>query len=248
MTVTSLFTAMGGLQEITAQMQATVSNLANLQTPGYTAIQAQALAAPYSGANAPPGADVVALVPGPDPSPGPLVHTGNPLDVAIHGQAWLAVQQPDGSTALTRDGSLHINNAGLLTTSDGNPIQGTGGAPISVPAVTSLSIGADGTISGVPAGSPGAPPQSYGKIRLVQTPAGPMQDIGDSLFTPPDGATLQDATNASLAQTYLNGSSVDETQAMMTLISDSRSYQSQSQLIKTQVSSGDNLNTLLAQG
>jgi flagellar basal body rod protein FlgG len=75
-----------------------------------------------------------------------------------------------------------------------------------------------------------------------------MQDIGDSLFTPPAGATLQDAPNASLAQTYLNGSSVDETQAMMTLISDSRSYQSQSQLIKTQVSSGDNLNSLLAQG
>jgi flagellar basal-body rod protein FlgF len=248
MTVTSLFTSMAGLQEITAQMQATASNLANLQTPGYNAIQAQALAAPYSGANAPPGADVVALVPGPDTSAGPLVHTGNPLDVAVHGQAWLAVQQPDGTTALTRDGSLAINNAGLLTTSDGSPILGAGGSPISVPNLAKLEIGADGTVSGVPASTPGAPAQNYGKIRLVQTPSGPMQDIGNSLFTPPAGVALQDAPTASLAQNYLNGSNVDETQSMITLLSDSRSYQTQTQLMKTQVSGGDSLNTLLAQG
>jgi flagellar basal-body rod protein FlgF len=247
MTVSSLFTSMAGLQEITAQMQATASNLANLQTPGYNAIQAQALAAPYSGANAPPGADVVALVPGPDISAGPLQHTGNPLDVAVHGQAWLTVQTPAG-TALTRDGSLAINNAGLLTTSDGNPILGAGGAPISVPNLAKLEIGADGTVSGVPASTPGAPAQSYGKIRLVQDPVGPMQDLGNSQFSPPAGEALRDAPNAALAQGYLNGSNVDETISMMTLISDSRSYQTQTQLMKTQVSGGDALNTLLAQG
>jgi len=117
-----------------------------------------------------------------------------------------------------------------------------------VPNLAKLEIGADGTVSGVPASTPGAPAQSYGKIRLVQDPVGPMQDLGNSQFSPPAGEALRDAPDAALAQGYLNGSNVDETVSMMTLISDSRSYQTQTQLMKSQVSGGDSLNTLLAQG
>jgi flagellar basal-body rod protein FlgF len=247
MDLSSLYTSMAGLQEVSAQLEATAANLANSQTPGYAAVQAAAIAAPYRGSNAPPGADVVALVPGPDTSAGPLQHTGDPLDVGINGDAWLQVQTPQGN-ALTRDGSLAISNAGILTDSAGNPILSAGGAPISVPNLASLSIGPDGTISGVPAATPGAPPQSYGQIGLVATPTGAMTDLGGSKFAPPSGATLQAATSASLSQTYLNGSNVDPTAAMMTLISDSRSYQTQTDLMKSQSSGSQSLNTLLGQG
>ena len=65
----SLYTSMAGLQAINARMEATASNLANAQTPGYAAVQAVEEAATYQGANAPTGADVVALTPGPDPDP-----------------------------------------------------------------------------------------------------------------------------------------------------------------------------------
>jgi flagellar basal-body rod protein FlgF len=243
----SLYTTMAGLQDITAQIQATAANLANSQTAGYAAVQAAAVAAPYIGANAPAGADVVAQTPGPDTSAGPLEHTGDPLDVAVHGDAWLEVQTANGN-ALTRDGSLVINNAGILSDSAGDPVLGTGGSPISVPDLASVAIGADGTISGVPAATPGAPAQAIGKIRMVATPAGVLTDIGNSLYAPAQGAALTTDNKATVVQAYLNGSNVDEAKTMVNMIADSRSYQLQAELLKSQSAGGQSLNALLAQG
>jgi len=243
----SLYTTMAGLQDITAQIEATSANLANSQTAGYAAVQASAVAAPYAGGNAPVGADVVAEVPGRDTMPGPMTSTGDPLNVAVGGDAWLEVQTPSGN-ALTRDGSLQITSAGILADSAGNPILGTTGSPISVPNLAKLQIGADGTVSGVPASTPGGPATSIGQIRLVATPAGGLTDIGDSLFAPAPGASLQTDTTATLSQTYLNASNVDLTQTMMTMITESRSYQLQTQLMKSQAAGSDSLNAMLAQG
>jgi flagellar basal-body rod protein FlgF len=246
--MSSLYTSMAGLQAITARMEATSSNLANVQTPGYAAVQAVTEAAPYAGANAPGGADAVALAPGPDTTQGALTHTGDPFNVGLSGNAWLQVQTPNGSTALTRDGSLELSAAGILTDTAGDPVLNAGGAPISLPSLAKLEIGADGTISGVPASSPGGPAQSFGQLGMVATPAGGLTDLGNSLFAPATGAPLTPATGAKLEQGYLNGSNVDPTQAMMELIQDSRSYQLQTQMMKTQTGGGADLNTLLAQG
>ncbi len=88
----ALFTTMAGLQAISARMDAVAANLANQQTPGYAAVQAMTEAANYQGANAPPGADAVALTSGPDLTQGSLKHTGDPMNVALGGNAWLEVQ------------------------------------------------------------------------------------------------------------------------------------------------------------
>jgi flagellar basal-body rod protein FlgF len=237
---------MAGLQAITARMDAVSSNLANAQTPGYAAVQAMTEAAPYTGANAPGGADAVALTPGPDTTQGPLSHTGDPFDVGLSGNAWLQVQTAAGN-ALTRNGSLQLSAAGILTDAEGDPVLDAGGSPISLPSLAKLEIGADGTVSGVPSSSPGGLAQSFGKIALVTAPASGLTDLGNSLFAP--AVTPLPATGAKLEQGYLNGSNVDPTQSMMDLIQDSRSYQLQTELMKTQTGSGDSgLNTLLAQG
>jgi flagellar basal-body rod protein FlgF len=243
----SLYTTMAGLQAINARMEATSSNIANVDTPGYAAIQAMTEAAPYVGANAPGGADAVALTPGPDTQAGPLNRTGNPLDVGLAGDAWLQVQTPNGN-ALTRDGTLQVTNAGILADSAGDPVLGVGGQPISVPTLAKLEIGSDGTVSGVPANSTSGQAQTYGQINLVATPAGAMTSLGGSLFAPPAGAAVQQTLTGSVHQGYLNGSNVDPTRSMMDLISDSRSYQMQTDLIKNQSSGDQGLNTLLAQG
>ena len=243
----SLFTTMAGLQAITASMQALSSNLANTATTGYQAVQIATEADPYSGSNAPSGADTTALTPNPDIAPGPLTQTGDPLDVAVGGDAWLQVQTAHG-TALTRDGSLQVTNEGILADGAGNPVLSAGGQPISVPSVTKLTIGADGTVSGTLASQPNAAPQSFGQIGLVATPGGLLTPISGTLFSPPAGAALQPATNGSLHQGYLNQSNVDATQAMMDLINESRSYQLQTTMLKTQSTNNDALNTLLTQG
>jgi flagellar basal-body rod protein FlgF len=241
----SLYTSMAGLQAITARMDAVSSNLANVQTPGYAAVQAMTEAAPYTGGNAPGGADAVALTPGPDTTPGALSHTGDPFDVGLSGNAWLQVQTANGN-ALTRNGSLQLSAAGILTDAQGDPVLNTGGSPISLPSLAKLQIGADGTVSGVPSSSPGGLAQSFGQIALVTAPATSLTDLGNSLYAP--ASTPLPATDAKLEQGYLNGSNVDPTQAMMDLIQDSRSYQLQTELMKTQTGSDAGLNTLLAQG
>ena len=77
---------------------------------------------------------------------GSLQRTDRPLDVAIQGEGFLRVRLPDGRDALTRDGSLHIDGAGNLTTSTGSLVQ----PAIKVPTGTAedeVSIGADGTVT-----------------------------------------------------------------------------------------------------
>jgi flagellar basal-body rod protein FlgF len=245
----TLYTSMAGLQAVQVRMAAVAANLANLQTNGYAAVQAATVAAPYTGPDAPAGADAVALTPGPNPTQGALIHTGDPLNVGLGGDAWLTVQTSAG-TALTRDGSLSISAAGILTDSDGNPVLSAGGAPISVPRLAKLEIGADGTVSGIPASSPGSNPQNFGQIGMVKTPTGTMTPLGGSRYAAPAGAGLVPATDGSVNQGYLNGSNVDPTQAMVEMIDDSRSYQLQAELMKGQGGGGASadLNALLTGG
>jgi flagellar basal-body rod protein FlgF len=247
MSADSLYTTMSGLQAITADMQATASNLSNVQTTGYSAVQAAVEAAPYTGGNAPSGADAVALTPNPNLTPGPAQHTGSAFDVAVSGDAWLEVQTPTGN-AISRNGSLQVTNAGILADNAGNPVLSTTGQPISLPQLARLEIGSDGTVSGVPANSQSGQAQVYGQINIVATPPGTLTPLNGAMFSVPAGAALQPATNGALEQGYLNGSNVDPTTTMMDMISDSRSYQLQTNLMKTQADGGQALNTLVAQG
>lgn len=243
----TLYTGMAGLQAISAQMQAVASNLANSQTPGYEAVQAVTEAQLYQGPNAPAGADATAITLGPDLKPGPLKQTGDPMNVGIGGDAWMQVQT-SGGIALTRNGSLSISAGGLLTDSAGDPVLNSNGTPISLPSLSKLEIGSDGTISGVLASDTSGNARSFGQIALVSTPAGTLSSLGGSLYQAPSGTAFTPATNGSLHQGYLNDSNVDPTTAMMEMINSSRSYQLQTDLMKNQSSASQDLNNLLAQG
>ena len=59
-----------------------------------------------------------------DFSQGSVQPTGNPLDVAISGNAFLTVQTPRGER-YTRNGALQINSQGQLVTSEGLQVIGT---------------------------------------------------------------------------------------------------------------------------
>lgn len=60
---------------------------------------------------------------------GELVRTDNPLDVAVHGDAWMAIQTPNGQV-YTRDGRMRMNETGDLQTINGYPVLDVGGAPL----------------------------------------------------------------------------------------------------------------------
>ena len=147
------------------------NNLANVSTTGFKAQLSAFRAVPVVGPGlcrrAPSRSDSTL---GTDLTPGPLMPTGRPLDVAVKGKGWIAVRGADGSEAYTRDGGLQVSANGLLQTRSGLTVLGDGG-PITVPPNSTVTIGGDGTVSVIPTdGVPNAV-SIVGRIKLVNPPA-----------------------------------------------------------------------------
>ena len=80
-----------------------------------------------------------------DMSQGGIQQTGNPLDVAIDGDAFLVVQTPRGER-YTRNGALQINAQGQLVTSAGDQVLGDSGPILFGASDRDIIINPDGTI------------------------------------------------------------------------------------------------------
>jgi flagellar basal-body rod protein FlgF len=80
-----------------------------------------------------------------DHSQGTLQTTGNPLDLALSGRGFFAVQGPTGPL-YTRNGSFHLAADGRLATADGYPVNGSGGAPLILQGARPIEISSDGTV------------------------------------------------------------------------------------------------------
>jgi flagellar basal-body rod protein FlgF len=82
-----------------------------------------------------------------DLGPGVLEETGNPLDLAVNGDGYFAVETPNGPR-YTRGGHFSLSGEGTVVTSGGYPLLDAGGAQIRVPPESAgISIARDGTIS-----------------------------------------------------------------------------------------------------
>ncbi len=166
---------------------------------------------------------------------GNLIHTENPMDVAIQGRGFLEILMPDGSLAYTRDGSFEMNAQGILVTSSGYQLQPV----VSVPAATqSITIGSDGTVTAQIAGSPA--PQQIGTIQLTDflNPLG-LQPAGENLFRetlssgPPQAGTPGLAGLGTLVQGALESSNVNVVEELVNMIETQRAYEMNSKAIST---------------
>jgi flagellar basal-body rod protein FlgG len=163
------------------------------------------------------------------------VPTGNSLDVAIEGDGFIQVTQPNGETRYTRDGALRMNAAGNLVTSDGFLIS----PQITIPAeAQSISISTDGTVQVQTAGS--STPSSVGQLTLTRfpNPAG-LSAEGRNLFaeTASSGSPSSSAPGlngtGSLKSGYLEGSNVDVVAELTNLIIAQRAYEFNTRSIRT---------------
>lgn len=169
-----------------------------------------------------------------DLSAGPMQRTGNPLDLAIDGNAFFVVQTPRGER-YTRNGSLQTNAAGELVTSEGFHILGDGGPIVLQPQDRNITISADGTIS-VREGANAAIDAQRGKIRLASF-AQPerLQKDGSSTFLAP--ATVQaqaPAQDVRVVQGAIEKSNVRGVVEMARMIEINRAYASVSSLLERQ--------------
>jgi flagellar basal-body rod protein FlgF len=66
-----------------------------------------------------------------DIAPGSIEATGNPLDLAVTGEAWFAQLHDDG-IVYTRDGRVTLDAEGTLLSAEGAPLLDAGGAPMRI--------------------------------------------------------------------------------------------------------------------
>lgn len=168
-----------------------------------------------------------------DLTSGPNERTGNPLDVAIDGKGFLAVQTPGGER-YTRDGALQINAQGQLVTNGGNLVLGTNGPITMQPTDRNINISADGTIT-VNEGQVTQVDSIRGKLRLVSfNNPQRLQKEGANLFSAPAGTPALADTASRINQGFIEKSNVNAITEMSRMMQVSRTYQSVATLMQQQ--------------
>ena len=139
-------TAASGLRARMESLDLLANNVANASTGGYKADREF-----YSLYTAPEAADNSASTmpvierPWTDFSPGLIHETGSPLDMALTGPGFFAVNGPSGPL-YTRNGSFRVSSAGNLVTTDGYAVRGGAGSAVSIQRGRPFDIAADGTV------------------------------------------------------------------------------------------------------
>lgn len=223
-----LWIAMNGADAAFAKQAVIANNLANVNTTGFRAQIDATRALPVEHEGLPTRVYTIEETPAPDLKPGPVTRTGRPLDIAVNGRGWIAVQAPDGKPALTRNGNLTVNSQGVLETAAGNPVLGTNGQPITVPPMSTLQIGHDGTVSGVPQGAQPDAPVTLGRIELVNPTPSTLYRSGGGLFR--SRVKLTPDPSVTVTPRALEGSNVSAVDSMVKLIQASRSFDTQIRL------------------
>lgn len=151
-----LYVTLSGQIAIDRRMATIANNIANLGTVGYRADELK-FDTVLSRVSRQPTAFASSGDSFVSERAGGFNKTGNPLDVAITGKGWLAIQTPQGA-AYTRDGRMQISPEGQLQTLNGYPVLDAGLAPIELNTRGgTVQIGRDGAIrqSGKQAGGLG---------------------------------------------------------------------------------------------
>lgn len=206
------------------------NNVANVTTNGFKARNQrfEEYLAPTAKADAfPRGSQRLSYVMdkgvGLDVAQGAIELTGNPLDVAIRGEGFFAVQTRAGER-YTRDGAFNLNANGELVTSSGAKVVGESGAIAFSPQDGRIEIGADGTITtgqGV-----------RGRIKLVKF-ADPQSLVneGDNLFSS-QRAGQPLGKDGRVEAGALERSNVKPVLEMSRLVEVSRAYQNVSSMLQ----------------
>ncbi len=167
---------------------------------------------------------------------GPLEITDQALDIAIQGEGFFVVGDP-ANPSLTRDGRMTMRADGtLVLAGSGLPVLGTDGRAVRVdPAAGPVQIATDGVVS-----QNGA---AVGRIRVADVPdRDVLMKVGAGLFAGLDGRplTLIDAAGM-VRQGAVEGSGVDEIDALMQIQNASRAAQSNIGMIDMQNKMQDRL-------
>jgi flagellar basal-body rod protein FlgF len=241
-----LYIAMSGAKQNMQALAINANNLANAKTTGFKADLAQARTMQAFGEGQPTRVFSMTERASQNFDSGSLLTTGRPLDVAIKGDGWFAVQTPTLSNggagtlggavqgeAYSRQGHLRLTEDGTLETSNGELVLGDNG-PIVLPLpVSNIQISPDGTIMVQPEGAPSTVQEEIGRIKLVNPDVRMLEKGADGLFRRKDGQVeLSDAT-VQVQGGSLESSNVNPLSEMTDMIALQRQFEMHLKLMKT---------------
>ncbi|MGI2258616.1 flagellar basal-body rod protein FlgG [Shewanella sp. GXUN23E] len=164
---------------------------------------------------------------------GDIMTTNQQLDLAIEGQGFFQVEEPNGDLAYSRDGQFYRNADGLMVTSQGLPLVPN----IEIPEdALTITIATDGIVTAQLAGQSDA--QELGQITLAHftNPAG-LEARGNNLYRETDasGAAIEgvpgDEALGQLRQGALEGANVNVVEEMVEMISTQRAYEMNAKVV-----------------
>jgi flagellar basal body rod protein FlgG len=151
--------------------------------------------------------------------------TRRELDIAIQGDGFFEVKQPDGSKAYTRNGEFRVRPDRTLVTTGGLEIMTEGDSPITLlPSGGAVTVNRDGTVF-------------QGDIALgklsIQKFARPeaLIPVAGGMFLPSAGAGIQAVEEPELMQGYLEQSNVQSLREMVDLVLIARAYEANQKVI-----------------
>jgi flagellar basal-body rod protein FlgF len=217
----SMYVALSGQLALQRRLDTIANNVANSTTPGFRAenvtfetvlSQTQSSSVAYSGA----GESTFSR------TSGAIVQTTNPLDVAIHGDAFMSVNGANGPV-YTRDGRMRISTQGDLENMNGQQVLDQSGGPIQInPSLGPVQISRDGTIS--------QNGTRVGRLGLFQIPANAKLVRHEGAAVVPDtpAEPVVDFVSKGFAQGYIEKANVDPVMEMTRLISVTRAFEAMS--------------------
>ena len=241
-----LYVAMSGAKQNMQALAINANNLANAKTTGFKADLAQARTMQAFGEGQPTRVFSMTERASQNFDSGALLTTGRPLDVAIKGEGWFAVQTPalangDAGTlggfgqseAYSRQGHLRLTEDGTLETSNGELVLGDNG-PIVLPLpVSNIQISPDGTIMVQPEGAPSTVQEEVGRIKLVNPDVRLLEKGADGLFRRKDGQAEVSDANVQVQGGSLESSNVNPLSEMTDMIALQRQFEMHLKLMKT---------------
>jgi flagellar basal-body rod protein FlgF len=210
------YAAFSGLLARTEALDAVASNLANSGTKGFRAEREyfrSAIMGPEAlGSQLNRAVNDFGVIGGNklDFGQGALAPTGNPLDLAIEGQGFFAIQTKNG-IRYTRNGQFQrAAPNGTLTTAEGEPVLDSQNRPILMPQ-GEITISSEGVLS-----VDGAVVSNLGLWNFASTDS--ITPEGINQYAPVNGAKPIATTAASVHQGALESSNQDVIQGTMQLI------------------------------
>lgn len=224
-----LFTATSGASRVLKAQHVRSNNLSNADTAGFRADMERVQSVQVQGAGFDGRTMVVTNSASTRFDAGDLIKTGRPLDIAIRGDGFLAVETPGGEEAYTRAGNIKVDTFGAMSI-NGFPLLGENG-PLVLPDYQKVEISERGRVSVTPPG--GGAEMEVGTLKMVNPPQGQLQKESDSLLHNVDGGAFPVDETVQIAPKHLEGSNVSAIDELLSVMSLTRNFEMQVRMMKT---------------